>query len=88
MTILLLPPPNVTVCLHGFYSDDGGDSYSDDPEEITGWCVYLRRNYRQPDPSYAPEFDIDDERDFTTRDEAVTYATQRAAEYGMTFQEY
>ncbi len=85
---LYLPVPDVAVCLHGFYSDASGDSYSDNLEEITGWCVYLRRNYTQPSPNYAGDFDIDDEQDFTTYAEARTYATTRAAEYGITHQEY
>lgn len=76
----LLPAPNVEIILHGFYTDEeGNDTFSDREDEITGWCVYLRRN----NPSAWGDFDIDWEEDFETYEAASDFAKKWASAYGI-----
>ena len=89
----LLPKPDVEVCLHGFTEDEQGQHYSDDPDEITGWCVYLRRNEpakgSHPVMSYFDrEWKIIDEWDFGDSGAARAFAKRMAADYGTTIFAY
>lgn len=86
----LLPAPNVEACLHGWFTDDdGNDTYSDREDEITGWCVYLRRNDSPTDgPWFEGNFTMDWERDFPTYFEAYEFAKRVASDYGAQIFEY
>ena len=101
MTQLLLPAPKVTIILHGWHwvSSWGEIADSPDPENPIqhqqhadempnvppdGWCVYTRREGPQDwqDPS---GFDLTDEQDFETYEEAQAEAQLRADAYGIEY---
>lgn len=83
----LLPAPKVTIIVHGWCWVEDGDvrwqSHCHDfPErEPDGWCVYVRRE--GPDAWNDPcDFHMPVDVDFETRDGAVAFAKQLAADYG------
>lgn len=89
--LALLPAPKVTVILHGwvwsrYWDASVGDEvvYQEhaEAEPPDGWCVYTRRegpvDWRDPS-----DFDISNDQDFATYEEALAEATQRAADYGI-----
>lgn len=91
---LRLPAPQVTIILHGWCWDRYWDAQLGD-EVVTqthehefpdrapdGWCVYTRREGPADwqDPS---DFDLTDEQDFPTLEEARAEAQRRAADYGI-----
>ena len=62
----------ITVCAHAFsLTDEGGSEYCDADEDTpSGWCVYVRRE----GTDWREGFDIDEEQDFATHDEAEAHA--------------
>lgn len=74
------------VCFHAWVWSDGPDSdqeYCDQPGDADGWCVYTRHDGEEGHP-----FDLSEEMDFPTREEAEREATSRAARLGVEAQEY
>lgn len=82
-----MPDTAPCVCMNAWLELDTGDvTYSDGVNDpVDGWSVYRRI----PDPRgpFWP-FDSSDERDFETREEALAYAEQLAAEHGLEIREY
>lgn len=69
-------PRERSVILQAFHTHASGDqSYTDNPDETDGWCVYIRTE--TPDDPQQP-FSIDDVGDFETRPEAEDAATLAA----------
>ncbi|MGX7894965.1 hypothetical protein [Tsuneonella sp. HG222] len=96
---LCLPRPDVTIILHGWHWVSSWGDVADAPEgeeparsqqhahempHVTpdGWCVYTRHegptDWRNPSG-----FDLSNELDFHTYEEAVIEAQARAADYGI-----
>lgn len=72
------------VCLNAwvYYSADGRDynqTYTDDHATADGWSVYVRT-----DPAETGEFDVPEDHDVRTRDEALSLAAKLAKKYGTT----
>lgn len=65
------------VCVNAWtYTEEGHQTYTDDPAETEGWSVYVRTN---PEGG---EFDVDEDYDVASEDEATVMAEALAAKYG------
>lgn len=87
-----LPPEELSVCVHAWYwtDDEAGNGeeyqeYTDDPDLADGWCVYLRRD--TPGDEIEP-FELEDEVDYATREEALAAAEALASAHGCGWEEY
>lgn len=92
---LRLPAPKVSIILHGWHWDAYWDARIGDlvttqehadeqpDKEPDGWCVYTRHD---PENTHHP-FDLSNEQDFATYEEALAEAQTRAAEYGIEHRE-
>lgn len=75
------PLQEKSVQVHAWAFDtDGGQDYADADlgEPHDGWAVYLR--VETPDDPQQP-FDCRNDQDFTTKEEALTYAGTLAAQH-------
>ncbi len=74
---------NLTICLHAWrHAEYGDQEYSDasSGEHVDGWTVYVREETPQ-DPQQP--FDIPEEADFATYEEAAAHARDLSARLGL-----
>lgn len=71
------------ICLHAwFINDEGIEEHSDDRSKIDGWNVFTRT------PCKIDGFEVLDDQDFDTYEEAIAEAQRRAALTGFEIDEY
>ena len=81
------------ICLHAFMNTpDGGSTYVDadflaEDEKVDGWCVYTRTDAAERGEETG-EFDLSDEQDFATYEEALAEGEARATRHDVELQEY
>lgn len=73
--------PVKTVCMNAYTTDeDGNVTYTDVPELIEGYSVYLRveKAFNSPEP-----FDVLGDEDFNTKSLALAYARKLSREHKL-----
>lgn len=67
------------------WCEDGGQAYCHAPCTPDGWCVYTR--IETPNDRFQP-FDLLDEVDFFTLEDAIAEAEKRAEALGLEWEQY
>jgi hypothetical protein len=80
----LINAPIEAVFFYPFSIDEEGNSSPCDPDEVTpdGYCVYARHE------NVGDSFEVTEEQDFASRDEALAYAEALADTLGVEWVEY
>lgn len=87
------PSTITTICLHAFMNtEEGGSTYVDEDhleegERVDGWSVYTRTDAAERGEDTG-EFDLSDEKDFATYEEALAEGEARATRHDVELQEY